>query len=75
MGYVANQVQTGVSQEGIVLLMTLIPAIFAAIAVPLIYFYPLGDQQLEKIQQELLAQQDKSNTDDGQPAITGAVNV
>jgi len=58
LDYVANQVQTGSSQEGIVLLMTLIPAIFAAIAVPLIYFYPLDDRQLKKIQDELLLQEE-----------------
>jgi len=58
LGYVANQVQTGSSQEGIVLLMTLIPAIFASIAVPLIYFYPLDDRQLKKIQDELLLQEE-----------------
>lgn len=58
LDYVANQVQTGSSQEGIVLLMTLIPAIFAAIAVPIIYFYPLDDRQLKKIQDELLLQEE-----------------
>ena len=57
LGYIANQVQTGSSQEGIVLLMTLLPAIFAAIAVPVIYFYPLDDQLLQKLQGELLTQE------------------
>jgi len=80
MGYVANQVQTGTSQEGIVLLMTVIPAIFAALAVPLIYFYPLDDKQLTKIQADLLktdelAQQGKNNEGDDKAAITGAVNA
>jgi len=55
LGYVANQVQTGASEQGIILLMTLIPAIFAALAVPLIYFYPLDDKQLKKLQDELLS--------------------
>ena len=59
LGYVANQVQTGSSQEGIVLLMTLIPAIFAAIAVPLIYFYPLDEKQLKKLQDDLLIHGDR----------------
>jgi len=80
LGYVANQVQTGTSQEGIVLLMTLIPAFFAVIAVPLIYFYPLDDQQLKMLQNELRSQQtlrerEKANTDDDQIATTGAVNA
>lgn len=59
LGYVANQVQTGSSQEGIVLLMTLIPAIFAAIAVPLIYFYPLDEKQLKILQDDLLINGDR----------------
>lgn len=53
LGYAANQVQSSASQEGIVLLMTLIPAIFAAIAVPLIYVYPLDDKKLVKLQGEI----------------------
>ena len=57
LGYIANQVQTVTSQDGIVLLMTLLPAIFAAIAVPVIYFYPLDDQQLKKLQGELITQE------------------
>jgi len=80
LGYVANQVQTGTSQEGIVLLMTLIPAIFAAIAVPLIYFYPLDDKQLRTLQDELLlrqgsAQAGKINKEDNETGTTGAVNA
>ncbi len=66
LGYVANQVQSGASQEGIVLLMTLIPAIFAAIAVPIIYFYPLDNNELQNIQEGLLLQ--KQGT-------TGVANV
>lgn len=82
LGYVANQVQTGTSQEGIVLLMTLIPAIFAAIAVPLIYFYPLDDHQLKKLQGELfkqdeLAQQNSTKQAKSSPSgdASGAVNA
>ena len=85
LGYVANQVQTGTSQEGIVLLMTLIPAIFAAIAVPLIYFYPLDDKQLTKLQGELLAREELAQQKSAQPekaskgneeaGTTGAVNA
>jgi GPH family glycoside/pentoside/hexuronide:cation symporter len=53
LGYVANQIQTGASEHGIVLLVTLIPAIFAALAVPLIWFYPLDDKKLRRVQNEL----------------------
>ncbi|KGJ93118.1 MFS transporter [Colwellia psychrerythraea] len=66
LGYVANQVQSGASQEGIVLLMTLIPAVFAAISVPIIYFYPLDNKQLQNIQEELLLQE---------KGTTGVTNV
>jgi len=53
LGYVANQVQSGASEQGIVLLMTVIPAIFAAIAVPIIWFYPLSDDKLQNVQTDL----------------------
>lgn len=52
MGYVANEVQSNASEQGIVLLMTLIPAVFAVIAVPLIWLYPLSNHQLENIQDD-----------------------
>lgn len=53
MGYVANQVQSGDSQQGILLLMTFIPAFFAVLAVFLIKLYPLSDPELLKVQSEL----------------------
>jgi GPH family glycoside/pentoside/hexuronide:cation symporter len=61
LGYVANQVQSGTSEQGIVLLLTLIPAIFAALAVPLIWFYPLDDETLTRVQNEL-EQRESSST-------------
>jgi len=53
LGYVANQVQNGASEHGIVLLMTLIPAIFALIAVGVIWLYPLTDNKLIEIQHSI----------------------
>lgn len=53
LGYVANQVQTGASEQGIVMLLTIIPAIFAALAVPLIVLYPLDDKTLTEVQNGL----------------------
>ncbi|MDC0602106.1 MFS transporter [Aliiglaciecola sp.] len=53
MGYAANQQQSDGSQLGIVLLMTLIPAAFAVIAVLIIRIYPLSNQQLDKVHQDL----------------------
>ncbi|MEW6993047.1 MFS transporter [Colwelliaceae bacterium MEBiC 14330] len=77
LGYSANQVQSDASQAGIVLLMTVIPALFAAIAVPLIYLYSLDDKRLAKLHSEL---QQKSLTNDasnrhGQLNTAGAENV
>ncbi|MEH6548812.1 MAG: MFS transporter [Pseudomonadales bacterium] len=53
MGYVANQVQSGASEQGIVLLMTLIPGSFAIVAAFCIRYYTLDDQHLSDIQEEL----------------------
>ena len=53
MGYIANQAQTGASEHGIVLLMTLIPGIIAIVAVVAIRFYPLTDEQQKQIQDDL----------------------
>jgi len=53
LGYVANQVQNGASEQGIVWLLTIIPGIFAIIAVPLIWLYPLNDEKLATVQGEL----------------------
>ncbi|WP_089024901.1 MFS transporter [Pseudocolwellia agarivorans] len=53
MGYIANQAQTGASEQGIVLLMTLIPGVIAIVAVVAIRFYPLTDEQQKQIQHDL----------------------
>jgi GPH family glycoside/pentoside/hexuronide:cation symporter len=55
IGYVANQAQTGASQTGIALLQTVIPGLFAVVAVVVIRFYDLTGSQLEKIQRDLQA--------------------
>ncbi|TYK66399.1 MFS transporter [Colwellia echini] len=88
LGYIANEAQSGASQEGIVLLMTLIPAVFAAIAVPLIYFYPLDEHELNRIQGELAAEdleqeklaqkqlnKETSNKGNDKSGTRGATNV
>lgn len=61
LGYVANQAQTNSSEQGIVLLMTIIPGIFALLAVLVIKFYPLGDDRLKEIQHELSYKKTQSN--------------
>ena len=53
LGYEANQVQNSASEMGIVLLMTLIPAVFAVLAAVCIWFYPLEKKALEQLQDEL----------------------
>jgi GPH family glycoside/pentoside/hexuronide:cation symporter len=66
LGYVANQVQNGASEHGIVLLMTLIPAIFAFIAVGVIWLYPLTDNKLIEIQYSI-----KNNTSKNKESLEG----
>ena len=53
LGYVPNAAQTSGSQAGIVWLMSLIPAFFAALAVAVMFFYNLDKQKLAMIQSEL----------------------
>jgi glycoside/pentoside/hexuronide:cation symporter, GPH family len=53
IGYAANQAQTGASQTGIALLQTVVPGVFALIAVFVTGFYTLSGEQLEQIQKDL----------------------
>lgn len=53
IGYVANEAQSGASREGINLLQTAIPGVFALIAVFVAKFYDLTGQQLAEIQRSL----------------------
>lgn len=53
MGYEANQIQSGDSMQGIVLLMTLIPGVFALIAVFIIRLYPLKNEEMLAVQNAL----------------------
>jgi GPH family glycoside/pentoside/hexuronide:cation symporter len=55
LGYVPNATQSSGSQAGIVWLMSLIPAFFAALAVGVMFFYNLDKQKLVQIQSELAA--------------------
>ena len=55
LGYVPNAAQSSGSQAGIVWLMSLIPAFFAALAVGVMFFYNLDKQKLVQIQSELAA--------------------
>ena len=53
LGYVANQVQSADSEQGIVWLMTIIPSAFAFVAVWVVSRYPLDQSQLNDIQAAL----------------------
>jgi GPH family glycoside/pentoside/hexuronide:cation symporter len=55
LGYVANAAQTSGSREGIVWLMSFIPAAFAIVAVLVMCFYNLDGRQLARIQADLAA--------------------
>jgi GPH family glycoside/pentoside/hexuronide:cation symporter len=53
LGYVANAPQTPRSQTGILMLMSFIPAVFAFLAVAVMFFYRLDNKQVVVLQQEL----------------------
>ena len=54
-GFVANVVQTAGAQDGIRLMMSIIPAIAGLLAAGSVWFYVLDDQMMEKIEQDLSA--------------------
>jgi GPH family glycoside/pentoside/hexuronide:cation symporter len=53
MGYVANTAQSNASQTGIVILISVIPGIFALLAAYVMRFYKLDNTRLVMIQSEL----------------------
>ena len=53
LGYVANQAQSGASQEGIVMLMSVVPGAIALLAAFIMIFYNLTDARLAEVQAEL----------------------
>lgn len=53
MGYAANEVQSDASQLGILLLISVIPGVFALLAALIMRFYKLDNKSLEEIQLEL----------------------
>jgi GPH family glycoside/pentoside/hexuronide:cation symporter len=55
LGYVPNAAQSSGSQQGIVWLMSFIPAAFAALAVAVMFFYNLDAARLAEIQGDLAA--------------------
>jgi GPH family glycoside/pentoside/hexuronide:cation symporter len=53
-GFIANQVQTAETISGIIMLMSVYPAIFGFIGVALMMFYPLTNKMMFKIEQDLI---------------------
>ncbi len=52
-GFAANQVQTHESMRGIMMLMSIYPAIFGIIGGAMMFFYPLTNKMMIKIEEEL----------------------
>lgn len=53
LGYVANKAQTGASQEGILLLMSIVPGALAILSAVIMAAYNLNDKRLADVQAEL----------------------
>lgn len=60
-GFQANVEQTAVTQHGIQLMLSILPAIAAVISVIFITFYPLTEEKLETIESELNAKRNLIN--------------
>ncbi|MEX0323278.1 MAG: MFS transporter [Puniceicoccaceae bacterium] len=54
VGFVANETQSPESLRGLVLLFSLIPAGLGIVSVAISFFYPLTDNRVAKIEEELL---------------------
>jgi GPH family glycoside/pentoside/hexuronide:cation symporter len=52
-GFVANTAQTTMSQHGLVLLMSVLPAVFAVVALAFVVFYPLSEAKMVQIASDL----------------------
>ena len=60
-GFQANVEQTAVTQNGIQLMLSILPAIAAIISVVFILFYPLSEEKLQIIEQDLNEKRDQTN--------------
>lgn len=59
-GFKANVEQTAVTQKGIQLMLSILPAIAAAISVAFIALYPLSEEKLQTIEQDLNQKRDQN---------------
>lgn len=53
VGFEPNQTQTRESLEGLILLFSIIPAVFGILAIISSFFYPLNEKRVEEIESEL----------------------
>lgn len=60
-GFQANVEQTAVAQNGIQLMLSILPAIAAILSVAFILFYPLSEEKLQIIEQDLNDKRDQTN--------------
>jgi GPH family glycoside/pentoside/hexuronide:cation symporter len=60
-GFQANVEQTATAQNGIQLMLSILPAIAAAISVAFIAFYPLSEEKLQIIEQDLNEKRDQNH--------------
>ncbi|SHM58986.1 MFS transporter [Flavobacterium chilense] len=60
-GFKANVEQTATAQNGIQLMLSILPAIAALISVAFILFYPLSEEKLQIIEQDLNEKRDQLN--------------
>ncbi|PBJ14506.1 MFS transporter [Flavobacterium sp. ACN6] len=60
-GFQANVEQTATAQNGIQLMLSILPAIAAAISVAFIAFYPLSEEKLQIIEQDLNQKRDQNH--------------
>jgi GPH family glycoside/pentoside/hexuronide:cation symporter len=60
-GFKANVEQTAVAQNGIQLMLSILPAIAAFISVAFIMFYPLSEEKLQTIEQDLNEKRDQTS--------------
>jgi GPH family glycoside/pentoside/hexuronide:cation symporter len=61
IGFQANVAQSGTTLSGMVLLFTIIPAVFTIISGLLIIGYPLTDEKMKQIELELSQRKELSN--------------
>ncbi|UWY28225.1 MFS transporter [Flavobacterium sp. TR2] len=60
-GFQANVEQTATAQNGIQLMLSILPALAAAISVAFIAFYPLSEEKLQIIEQDLNEKRDQNH--------------